>query len=162
MKEVNIYIATSFRSPKKKSGYTVYLIEYFRPGMEFPAIRGKYELVEDSSKNRAELTALETALGKIKEKCVLKIYTESEYIHAALGNQGRIKGWKENGWKNSKNVAVKNQDKWKKIEELLYENLLEIALNEPNQYVKLLHMNLEKLEKGELALEDLNGGEDRH
>jgi ribonuclease HI len=71
-----------------------------------------------TTNNRMELMAAIKALEALNEPCKVYIYTDSAYVFNAF-KQGWIRKWKENGWKNSKNQPVKNQDLWNKLLELM-------------------------------------------
>ena len=68
---------------------------------------------ERTTNNRMELTAIVHAL---QVPGVTKIITDSDYCYK--GCTKWIKGWTKKGWKTAAGGAVKNDDLWKKIEEL--------------------------------------------
>lgn len=67
-----------------------------------------------TTNNRMELLAVIEALGKLKEPCKVKLYSDSAYLVNCF-KQGWHKNWVRNGWKNSKKEPVENQDLWKEI-----------------------------------------------
>lgn len=67
---------------------------------------------EFTTNNRMELTAAIEGLRVLKEPCDVNIYTDSAYFASAVG-LGWIKNWVRNGWVNSSNKPVENQDLWK-------------------------------------------------
>jgi len=68
---------------------------------------------EDTTNNKMELTAALKALELLKEKCDIKLYTDSQYVKNGITSW--IFNWQKNGWKNSKKEAVKNSEIWKKL-----------------------------------------------
>ena len=73
---------------------------------------------KQTTNNRMELTALISALKKLKEKCNLKIYTDSKYISDAFNN-GWIWNWVKNGWKKADKSPVLNVELWQELLNLL-------------------------------------------
>jgi ribonuclease HI len=69
-----------------------------------------------TTNNRMELTAVIQALASLKRRCKVVIYTDSEYVRKGITEW--ITGWKRRGWKTADNKPVKNEDLWKKLEEL--------------------------------------------
>lgn len=53
----------------------------------------------NTTNNRMELTAVISAVERLKEPCDIKIYTDSQYVANAF-LKGWIWNWKRNGWKN--------------------------------------------------------------
>ncbi len=71
-----------------------------------------------TTNNRMELSALIAALGKLKEKCSLVIYTDSKYLADAF-NQGWIWNWIKKGWKKADKSPVLNVELWQELLRLL-------------------------------------------
>lgn len=72
---------------------------------------------DETTNNRMEMFAVLQSLKLLKEKCNVKIYTDSAYIENAI-NKNYITAWLKNGWKTADKKDVKNIDLWKA---LLYE-----------------------------------------
>jgi len=71
-----------------------------------------------TTNNRMELTAAIKALSALKEPCEVTLYSDSAYLVNCF-KQGWFKGWRKNGWKNSKGQPVENQDLWKELLRLM-------------------------------------------
>jgi ribonuclease HI len=69
-----------------------------------------------TTNNRMELTAVIQALASLKRRCKVVIYTDSEYVRKGITEW--IHGWKRRGWKTADNKPVKNDDLWRKLEEM--------------------------------------------
>ena len=69
-----------------------------------------------TTNNRMELTAVIQALASLKRRCNVVIYTDSEYVRKGITEW--IHGWKRRGWKTADNKPVKNDDLWRKLEEM--------------------------------------------
>jgi len=67
-----------------------------------------------TTNQRMELTAVIEGLKKLKEECMVKVYSDSAYLINAF-NQRWLDNWQRNGWKNSKKDPVENQDLWKEL-----------------------------------------------
>src|SRR3954447_2348048 len=67
-----------------------------------------------TTNNRMELTAAVRGLEALKEKCMVEIITDSEYVKNGITKW--IKGWKSNGWKTAAKKPVVNQDLWEALD----------------------------------------------
>jgi len=72
----------------------------------------------NTTNNRMELRAVIAGLNSLKEKCKVKIYSDSKYIIDAVNNGWAIR-WKKNGWKRNKKEDALNPDLWDKLLELI-------------------------------------------
>jgi ribonuclease HI len=68
-----------------------------------------------STNNRMELTAVIRALGTLKRRCPVEIYTDSQYVKQGI--ERWIHTWKTNGWKTSARKGVKNADLWQALDQ---------------------------------------------
>ncbi len=68
----------------------------------------------DTTNNRMELTAAIEGLSALKEKCRVKLYSDSQYLISAF-NDGWIYGWIKSEWKTADKKPVKNDDLFKKL-----------------------------------------------
>ncbi len=68
-------------------------------------------VVENTTNNQMELTAVIKALETLKEPCKIVIYTDSQYVQKGMSEW--INGWKLKNWKN-----VKNDWLWKQLDQL--------------------------------------------
>lgn len=64
-----------------------------------------------TTNNRMELFAAISALGALKEPCIVHLYSDSAYLVNAF-NEHWIDGWKKRNWKNAAGQPVENQDLW--------------------------------------------------
>jgi len=78
----------------------------------------------DSTNNRMEILAVIKALEILKEKCEVKVYSDSAYVVNCF-QKGWIFGWMRNGWMNSKKLPVENQDLWKQLWGLMQQHNVE-------------------------------------
>lgn len=70
----------------------------------------------NTTNNRMELLAVINGLNCLKEKCNVKLYSDSAYVVNAF-LQGWLENWKTNGWKKQ-NKPVKNVELWKQLDSL--------------------------------------------
>jgi ribonuclease HI len=68
-----------------------------------------------TTNNRMELTAAIEALAALKRRCVVQLYTDSQYVR--LGITEWLPQWKRRGWKTADRKPVKNADLWVALEE---------------------------------------------
>ena len=63
-----------------------------------------------TTNNRMELTAFIEALRQLKEPCVVRLCSDSQYVINGL-EMGWARGWKRRGWKKSDGSPALNPDK---------------------------------------------------
>lgn len=139
MKHVNIYLKTSLKGVRAVNTYIAYLLEYETP--KGAVTKNEFIYVGQITSNRCELYALYVALSKLKEKCDLTIFTDSEYV---TGGMDFLEHWTANNWKNSKGKEIGNKELWQDINRLLKGNTYEFRLKENHAYGKWLTAELEK------------------
>jgi len=76
-----------------------------------------------TTNNRMELTAAIQGLKAIKEKCAVKVVTDSNYLKDGITKW--IKGWKARGWQTKENKPVSNQDLWAELDTLVQKHQTE-------------------------------------
>ncbi len=69
-----------------------------------------------TTNNRMELTATIRALEALKRPSAVRLHTDSSYV--IDGIQKWIHGWKTRGWKTASKQPVKNDDLWRRLDEL--------------------------------------------
>jgi ribonuclease HI len=67
-----------------------------------------------TTNNRMELLAIIVGLEKLKEPCIVDIYSDSKYIIDAL-TKGWAKKWQKNNWMRNKKEEAKNIDLWERL-----------------------------------------------
>ena len=72
----------------------------------------------DTTNNRMEVYAAIAGLSALKEKCRVRLFSDSAYLVNSI-EQNWLVGWKRANWINSQNKPVKNRDLWEKLSELL-------------------------------------------
>ncbi len=74
-----------------------------------------YEL---TTNNRMELMGVIYGLEQLKNKAIVQVYSDSQYIVNAVNN-GWLDKWKENNWLRNKKEKALNIDLWKRLIELM-------------------------------------------
>ena len=69
-----------------------------------------------TTNNRMELTAVIEALNALKKKSLVTIYTDSQYVQKGITEW--LGNWKKNGWKTAARKPVKNDDLWRRLDDL--------------------------------------------
>lgn len=69
-----------------------------------------------TTNNRMELLAAIQGLDALKRSCQVDLYTDSQYVRKGITEW--MLNWKKNGWKTAAKKPVKNDDLWKKLDEL--------------------------------------------
>jgi len=116
MKKVDIYTDGACSGNPGLGGYCAILIYN---GVE-KIISGSEN---DTTNNRMELLAVISGLEALKEKCLVDVYSDSQYVVDAF-NQGWIESWQANGWRTAAKKAVKNPDLWIRLYELTNQHVV--------------------------------------
>jgi len=69
-----------------------------------------------TTNNRMELTAVIRALEALKRPARARIHTDSQYVKNGITLW--IRDWKRRGWKTADRKPVKNEDLWRRLDEL--------------------------------------------
>ena len=69
-----------------------------------------------TTNNRMELTAVIRALEALKRRCRVRLHTDSKYVQQGISEW--IHSWKKRGWKTADKKPVKNEDLWRRLDEL--------------------------------------------
>ena len=147
MKEVSIYIVTGIRGRWQQDGHIGYALEYYKENSKYPAVIREVVPVQQMNENRSTLEALIQALHRMKEKCILTVYTESKYLYSGYEDTEYVKRWKQNDWTRSDGHEIKNRDKWQELDRLMQGNLIRILLNQRNAYTESLREEIKMKER---------------
>ena len=107
MKTVDIYTDGACSGNPGVGGYCAILIYN---GIEKIVSGNEVE----TTNNRMELLAIIKGLECLKEKCIVNLYSDSQYVVDAF-NKDWILSWQSNNWKNSNKKQVKNIDLWEEL-----------------------------------------------
>lgn len=69
-----------------------------------------------TTNNRMELTAVIRALEALKRPSEVRLYTDSQYVQKGISQW--IGDWKRRGWRTAAKKPVKNEDLWRRLDEL--------------------------------------------
>lgn len=69
-----------------------------------------------TTNNRMELTAVIRALEALTRPCQVRLHTDSQYVQKGISEW--IHSWKRRGWRTADKKPVKNDDLWKRLDEL--------------------------------------------
>jgi len=67
-----------------------------------------------TTNNRMEMRAAIEALGRLRERCDVDLYTDSQYLRT--GMQEWLARWKRNDWRTADRKPVKNADLWRTLD----------------------------------------------
>ncbi|MGH8755376.1 MAG: RNase H family protein, partial [Burkholderiales bacterium] len=70
-----------------------------------------------------ELTAVIKALAALKRPCKVRLHTDSRYVQQGISEW--IHDWKKRGWRTADKKPVKNDDLWKRLDELASKHQIE-------------------------------------
>ena len=72
---------------------------------------------QQTTNNRMELTAAIKALEALNEPCRICLTTDSNYVKNGIVQW--MSNWKRRGWHTASRRSVKNQDLWRRLDELV-------------------------------------------
>ena len=70
----------------------------------------------ETTNNRMELTAVIRALEALRRRCSARVYTDSQYVQKGITEW--IHAWKRRNWRTADRKPVKNEDLWRRLDEL--------------------------------------------
>jgi len=70
----------------------------------------------ETTNNRMELTAVIRALEALRRRCRVRLYTDSQYVQRGI--TAWIHDWKRRGWRTADRKPVKNDDLWRRLDDL--------------------------------------------
>ncbi|MEK8048485.1 MAG: ribonuclease HI [Burkholderiales bacterium PBB6] len=73
-----------------------------------------------TTNNRMELTAVIESLATLKRRCVVAVYTDSEYVRNGIMTW--IHNWKKRGWRTADGKPVKNVELWQRLDGLVQQH----------------------------------------
>lgn len=144
MKEVNLYIHHTIKGPGKRDGTYCYILEYVteRGNATFTKV-GELDGVTEK---QAEIRVITDALERMKDTCILTVYTSNYHVSAAFERHW-IEKWKENGWVNAKNKPVANKEEWQKMADLLGRQQFRFFMKRKHTYLEWMVKECERKEK---------------
>ena len=72
---------------------------------------------QETTNNRMELMAAIQALEILKYPCRIKLYSDSKYVLQGIPEW--MANWKKRGWKTAAKKPVKNEDSWRRLDEVM-------------------------------------------
>lgn len=69
-----------------------------------------------TTNNRMELLAVIEGLSALTRPVEVDVFTDSKYVQKGISEW--IHGWKRNNWRTAGKTPVKNDDLWKRLDEL--------------------------------------------
>jgi ribonuclease HI len=70
-----------------------------------------------TTNNRMEMMAVIEALQSLKRPVQARVHTDSQYVQKGISEW--IHGWKRRGWKTADKKPVKNEDLWRRLDDLV-------------------------------------------
>jgi ribonuclease HI len=70
-----------------------------------------------TTNNRMELTAAIRGFEALRRHCQVTVYTDSEYLRRGISEW--LPRWKQSGWRTADRKPVKNEDLWRRLDELV-------------------------------------------
>jgi ribonuclease HI len=69
-----------------------------------------------TTNNRMEMTAVIRALEALTKPSRVRLHTDSQYVQQGISEW--IHSWKKRGWRTADKKPVKNEDLWRRLDEL--------------------------------------------
>lgn len=129
MKQVNIYVQTSFRRPRKGNGWIGYVLE--TQGRNGPITLTNFIQLEEATRHQAELLSVSKALERMVMPSEITIFTDSLYV--ANGLNSWVEQWQQNNWQSARGVPVLYREEWERLLELIKPHIVTVK-NEEHEY----------------------------
>jgi ribonuclease HI len=111
MKNVEIYADGACLGNPGPGGYGVVLLH----GSRRKELSGGFRL---TTNNRMELMAAIMGLSALKQKCKVRLHSDSQYLVKAMNNKWP-QSWQKNHWIRGRKEKVMNPDLWEQLLELI-------------------------------------------
>ncbi len=109
MQEITIYTDGACKGNPGPGGWGAWLVS----GVHDKAMYGGEP---QTTNNRMELTAVIQALAVLKARSRVELFLDSEYVRQGITSW--IHNWKRRGWRTADGKPVKNEDLWRRLDEL--------------------------------------------
>jgi len=76
-----------------------------------------------TTNNRMEMTAVIRALEALEPGSRVRLHTDSQYVQQGIKEW--IHSWKRRGWRTADKKPVKNEDLWRRLDELASQHAVE-------------------------------------
>ncbi|WP_295627267.1 ribonuclease HI [uncultured Nitrosomonas sp.] len=76
-----------------------------------------------TTNNRMELLAAIRALESLKRSCKVHLHTDSQYLQKGISEW--LDSWKVHNWRTASKKPVKNEDLWKRLDQLTQQHEIE-------------------------------------
>ena len=93
-------------------GGWAYILRHPASGKSLEASGGE----RTTTNNRMELSAVIKGLERLNTPTVVELYSDSQYVLKGL--EEWLASWKKRGWKTAGKTPVKNEDLWRRLDEL--------------------------------------------
>jgi ribonuclease HI len=107
MKRVSIYTDGACLGNPGPGGYGIILVY----GQDRRELSGGYRL---TTNNRMELMAAILGLAALREPCQVQLYSDSQYLVAAM-EKSWARRWQANNWYRNKKDKAANPDLWQEL-----------------------------------------------
>lgn len=141
MQTVHIFSMSSAKGTKKQDANAIYVLAVNTSKGE--QTRTSMEELKCVTKNQSEIEILIKAVKRLLRPCKVVIHTESSYV-AAVIEQGWLKKWKMNNWKNAKEREVANIKEWKVLDELMEKHEVTVIAKKEHSYRSWMKNELRK------------------
>ena len=110
MAEVHLYTDGACSGNPGPGGWA-FILRHLSSGKELEQSGGE----QQTTNNRMEMTAAIEALAALKRRCLVQLFTDSQYVRNGITEW--LPQWKKRGWKTAAKKPVKNADLWLRLEE---------------------------------------------
>ena len=141
MEEVNLYVATDVKGPRRQAGRGMYLLECLTS--RGTQTRSKKLELEDTTENQLTVTALAEELERITRPVKVTIWTDCQYVGGSILN-GWPEKWEKAGWKNAKGEQIADAEKWQSVLVGIRLHEISVRIREHHAYASWMKNELKK------------------
>ena len=141
----DIFIMTTFKGPRRRSGLASYLIRA-KDSRGVDHTLNESIPVEEGTENGAEVIALLAAIRRLNEKGTeLHIYPERPFLGTALEEWS--KKWIRNGFVTAKGKPVEYSEEWREILDVLQDRETVFHIGEQHEFRNWMKGELKKCQE---------------
>ena len=144
MKDVNIYIECQLKGPQRKTAKYGYVMEFVERNGSTSTLT-EIGCMKNTTAQRLVVAAVARALGRVKTRSRINIFTDSQYFRNAI-MQCWLYDWESAGWKNSRGKKVANADIWQMVMEKEKGHDITVYQQDSHAYSGWLTAEMEKTE----------------
>ncbi|MCM1039825.1 MAG: hypothetical protein NC434_10925 [Ruminococcus sp.] len=144
MQEVDLYVYTTVKGPRKQKGAYTYVLETMTS--KGAATRSNTCVMDGVTEHQAYLLVLAAGMKRLNKHCKLVIHIDSVFIASCV--EKWLGTWRKNDWRNAKGQQIAHVKEWKELASMLDVHETRFVVGEKNTYSDWLKSEAEREKSG--------------